>query len=233
MPVPHAPRGSSGRTRDRMALLSRTAYDLVAEVGHPQLTLAEVARRAGLSDAQVLYLFPSRDHLLVGALDHADARTLAAFDEARVAEAADPAAALAGVVARWSSDGHLVRLHVSATAAASDPGHPAHAWAGRHRAAAASRCAALLRALQARGWAAPDVSPDGFARQLVALADGLRAASLVDHALDLATEVGAGLRTLARHDATRAAEGAAAASAAAASRSATAASASTVPAPRA
>ncbi len=54
------------------------------------------------------------------------------------------------------------------------------------------------------GWAHPDVDPEQFARQFMALWDGLQAHWLTDPSVDLGAEVDAGLRALARRDAMRA-----------------------------
>jgi hypothetical protein len=66
--------------------------------------------------------------------------------------------------------------------------------------------ARFLRDLQERGWAHPDVEPERFARQLMALWDGLQTEWLVTPSFDLGAEVGAGLRALARRDAVLARE---------------------------
>lgn len=43
--------------------------DVVIEKGHGKVTTAEVAARASTSEATVLYDYPSKDHLLVAALE--------------------------------------------------------------------------------------------------------------------------------------------------------------------
>jgi AcrR family transcriptional regulator len=202
MPAETRPRrGPYGKTRGRVESLGRVAYDLVVEAGHRSLTMAEVARRAALTEAQVLHLFPSRDHLLVAALEHADARLRPEPGAPGLAESPDPEATLAAAIRARHSDPHVLRLFASMCAEGLDPEHPAHAWlAARTRRAVASY-GAILRELQAAGWAHPDVDPERFGRQLVALWDGAQAQWLLDPTTDLGAEVAAGLRVLARHDA--------------------------------
>ena len=48
----------------RKAQLVACATDALAEVGYQQTTVAEVARRAGVSKGVVTYYFPARDELL-------------------------------------------------------------------------------------------------------------------------------------------------------------------------
>jgi AcrR family transcriptional regulator len=201
MPTVTRPRrGPYGKTRGRIATVGRVAYDLVAEAGHRALTMAEVARRAELTESQVLYRFPSRDHLLVAALEHADARQRPAADRPRLAEVADPEEALASAARRGQANPHVLRLFVAMCAEGLDPQHPAHAWLAERTRRTVAAYAQILRDLQATGWAHPGVDPERFGRQLVALWDGAQAQWLVDPSLDLGAEVAAGLRVLARRD---------------------------------
>jgi AcrR family transcriptional regulator len=202
-------RGPYGKTRGRVEAIGRAAYDLVVEVGHRNVTVAEVARRTGLTEAQVLYHVPSRDHLLVAALEAADERSRQEYGP-RPAPAGtvhpDPADSLAAAVREGLSDPNVLRLFASMGAEAADPEHPAHAWVRQHQQGAARGYAEMLVRLQERGWAHPDVEPERFGRQLVALWEGLQTQWLVDPSFDLGTEVGAALRTLARRDAVLARE---------------------------
>ncbi|WP_217616713.1 TetR/AcrR family transcriptional regulator [Cellulomonas sp. GbtcB1] len=201
MPTETRPRrGPYGKTRGRVETLGRVAYELVVEAGHRSLTMAEVARRAALTEAQVLHLFPSRDHLLVAALEHADARLRPEPGSPGLAEVPDPEATLAAAIRAQHSDPHVVRLFASMCAEGLDPGHPAHAWLVERTRRTVASYAQILRELQATGWAHPDVDPQRFGRQLVALWDGAQAHWLLDPSTDLGAEVAAGLRVLARAD---------------------------------
>ncbi|RMI09501.1 TetR/AcrR family transcriptional regulator [Cellulomonas triticagri] len=205
-PAPRPPRGPYGKTRGRVELVARTAHEVVLESGHRALTLAEVARRADLSEAQVLYHFPSRDHLLVAALKHALDRQGEDYGHRPVAPGTDPVDAFAANVNEGLSDPPVLRLFVAMSAEATDPDHPAHAWSREHHEGVVRGYARMLRNLQESGWAHPDVEPDRFARQLMALWEGLQAQWLVDPSFDLGAEVAAGVRVLARRDAVLARE---------------------------
>ncbi|WP_263119078.1 TetR/AcrR family transcriptional regulator [Cellulomonas sp. RIT-PI-Y] len=194
-------RGPYAKTRGREEAVGRVAYELVRSAGHRALTMTEVARRTELSEAQLLYLFPSRDHLLVAALVHADSRSDQAARERRPDPGTEPDASLARTINHELADPASLRLFVSMAAEAGDPEHPAHRWMTERRARITLSYATFLRRLQADGWAHPDVDPEQFARQFMALWDGLQAHWLIDPSFDLGAEVGAGLRALARRDA--------------------------------
>lgn len=188
-------RGPYAKTRGRVEAVRRTAFELVVESGHRSVTIAEVARRADLTEAQVLYHFPSREHLLVGALEHADRRSRerAAGPE----DFPDVRAAVAAAVEAERSDPEVLRLFVAMSAAATDPTHPAHEWGTRRTRAIVARYAELLTDLQAQGWADPGVDPQRFARRFMALWDGLQTQWLLDPTFDLGREVADGLAVLA------------------------------------
>ncbi|HEY0215025.1 MAG TPA: TetR/AcrR family transcriptional regulator [Cellulomonas sp.] len=199
-------RGPYGKTRGRIETVGRVAHDLVVEVGHRNLTMTEVARRADLTEAQLLYLFPSREHVLVAALERADTISREQYHARSTEPPTDPAESIARTVTEGRSDPAVLRLFATMTAEAGDPAHPAHTWVHQHQVRAARGYATMLRGLQEDGWAHPDVDPERFGRQLVALWDGLQTQWLVDPSFDLGAEVGAGLRVLARRDAVLARE---------------------------
>lgn len=201
--TPRPRRGPYAKTRGRVEAVGEIAYDVVVQQGHRALTMAEVARRSGLTDAQLLYHFPSRDHLLVAALEHADG--LSRQQRTR-GPAADPEAAFARAVNDRLAAPPVIRLFVTVSAEGTDPEHPAHAWLLARQREIVVQYAGFLRELQAQGWAHRDVDPERFARELMALWDGLQAQWLLDPSLDLGAEVAAGLRALARRDAVLARE---------------------------
>jgi AcrR family transcriptional regulator len=191
--TPSTSRGPYAKTRGRVDAIRAVTYDLVVEAGHRTVTIAEIARRSGLTEAQVLYHFPSREHLLVGALEHADRRTASGSPTAD----GDLEAGLAAAASPERADPEVLRLFVAMCAAATDPEHPAHAWGADRTRAIVQRYAELLGELQAAGRADPDVEPRGFARRFMALWDGLQAQWLVDPSFDLGREVALGFRQLA------------------------------------
>lgn len=188
-----SPRGPYAKTRGRVEAVRRIAFELVVESGYRSVTIAEVARRGDLTEAQVLYHFPSREHLLVGALEYADSRSRAN----QQVGVADVRTAVAAAVDADRSDPEVLRLFAAMSAAATDPTHPAHEWGTRRTRAIVARYADLLTDLQAQGWADPGVDPHRFARRFMALWDGLQTQWLLDPTFDLGREVADGLAVLA------------------------------------
>ncbi|MGV2984182.1 TetR/AcrR family transcriptional regulator [Microbacterium sp. AGC85] len=194
-----AKRGPYAKTQQRRASIAAAALDLINERGDARVGFAEVAERAGVSEATVVYHFPTRDHVLVAALEEADEVNSRVFEEAdmRNMDVAEVVSMLA-----TTSAGHpqRMRLYTSQAANASDPDHPAHAWFVKHQQGTRDYFAWVLRRDQAAGRAHEDVDPDQFARQMIALWDGLQMQKLSDPALDLPEQVTDAYRSLARVD---------------------------------
>ena len=66
--VGHVGAGRSRADEERRRDIAEATLALVVEKGHRAVVTAEIARRTGLSEPGVLYHFPSKDELLIGAL---------------------------------------------------------------------------------------------------------------------------------------------------------------------
>jgi len=159
------------RSRDRVL---NAALDLITEAGIDQVRVAEIARRAGMSSGQVMYYFPSKEHILLETLawrDHQDlTRTRAA---------------LAKVTGAWLQLERFIGLYLPASSA--DPGWILwmEVWArAPHNRQVSQRLEELLRlwrdelaAIVARGVRegafAPPLAIDDFTLRFAALLDGL------------------------------------------------------------
>lgn len=95
---------------------------------------------------------------------------------------------------------HRMRLYTSQAANAADPNHPAHSWFRRHQEGTRQYFAWMIRHDQEDGRAHQDVNPEQFARQMIALWDGLQMQKLSDPLLDLPGQVVDAYRSLARVD---------------------------------
>jgi AcrR family transcriptional regulator len=174
---------------------------LVIEQGHDAVTVAEVARRAGLTEATVRYHFPTRDHLLISALAQADAEDSYLLVARAASTGRDLAEDLRLVVEAPVGHPNRMRLFTIEAANAVDPAHPAHSWFTARNQAVKLQLAQTLRELQAADQAHPEIDPDRFARQMVAIWDGLQTQWLIDPDFDLGAEVAAAFRSLTRADA--------------------------------
>ncbi|CAI7977219.1 MULTISPECIES: TetR/AcrR family transcriptional regulator [Parafrankia] len=193
-------RGRYARTAGRRREIAQAVLDLVEEKGHAGVTTAEVARRAGTSEATVLYHYPSRDHLLVAALERDEELTVLQAER----DGVRPAAGLAGLdldvlgehaqaAARRES---LLRLRVALAGLAATPGHPAADYFARHRRVAIETYAGLVAERQRRGQAHPSLDPVEVARQVMATWEGLNAQWLLAPDFDLGATLVSAFRRL-------------------------------------
>ncbi|MFG6201665.1 hypothetical protein [Nonomuraea sp. JJY05] len=88
---------------------------------------------------------------------------------------------IATAVQRGTGRPNILRLFMSLIADAYDPEHPAHAYIERYQGEVAAYFAEILRRQQAAGLAHPDIDPEPFGRQMIAVWEGLQAQWLVRH----------------------------------------------------
>jgi AcrR family transcriptional regulator len=179
-----ADRGTFTQTARRAQLVG-CAIDALAEVGYQQTTVAEVARRAGVSKGVVTYYFPARDDL-VWAVVAAVFASVGEHVGNRLEDVA-PGQFVAVYLRAWVDYYRTYRREMMAiaeiwTSFRDASGHP-HLDArtlGRERALVE----AALAAGQAEG-ALGDFSPRVMAVTLKAALDGLLAQLAMEPALDL------------------------------------------------
>jgi AcrR family transcriptional regulator len=198
------PRGPYAKTRERRAAISAAALALVIEKGHRNVTTTEVAARAEVTEATVLYHFPTKDHLLVAAKQADDDTTAETWGTLEEVSAHGFEELLATAIQRGIGRPNTLRLLMSLSADACDPEHPAHAYIERRQMDVAAYFSEILRRQQATGLAHPDIDPEPFGRQMIAVWDGLQAQWLVNPSFDLANEVIEAFRRLTRQEAMQA-----------------------------
>jgi AcrR family transcriptional regulator len=173
------PRAVQARAREepmvrRDQILNETIR-LLGKRGYYGLTIQEVAKSCGLSNAGLLYYFASKDHLLVAVLQEFDRHEteiiapLAELATRRIGRGANAETAavelLRAIVLRGIAQPELVRLYNVLQSESLEPSHPAH-QAFREREA---RILDLLTETMRSH--VPD--PRSAARRLFALMDGL------------------------------------------------------------
>ncbi|UGQ12758.1 TetR/AcrR family transcriptional regulator [Yinghuangia sp. ASG 101] len=188
-------RGPYARTAQRRRVIAGAVLDIVLEKGHGGVTTAEVARRSGSREATVMYHYPTRDHLLVAALEHAEEEDFERHLAGNDAEVLDLEGlrAYARAVPRRES---IMRLYTALAGDATVPGHPAQEYFAGHYRAVTDKFADLIARRQAAGLAHPGLDPVEVARQVIAVWDGLQAQWLVDPAFDLGDHLVAAFRRL-------------------------------------
>jgi AcrR family transcriptional regulator len=189
-------RGRYARSHQRREQIAAAVLELVDELGHEGVTTALVAARSGITEPTVLYHFPTKDHLLVAALERADDidADLAGADIDN--RTLDLDALRAAANAELSQREHRVRLFVMLGGLAATPEHPAAGYfAWRHRQAVAI-FASLIAQRQRAGTAHPGLDPQEVARQVVALRHGLVSQWAQDRTIDVGTALADGFRRL-------------------------------------
>lgn len=190
------PRGPYAKTAEKRAAIADAALAVVLEGGHRSLTTAAVAARADISERTMLYHFPTRDHLLVAALERSDevgGSVSPAADDALEEGLQDiPRLALGKV------GGHtaVIQLYNALSSDADNPEHTAHQYFREHYAQTLRTFSQLVAREQNAGNAHPDLDPDRVGRQLQAVWAGLQALWSVDPSFDLAADLEDAFRRL-------------------------------------
>jgi AcrR family transcriptional regulator len=149
------------------------AIEVYGEAGFGGSSLREIAKRAGITHAGLLYYFPSREALLAAVLERRDA------DDAEREQLAEPPGLDAlrrflALAAHNVQHRPIVDLYARLAAEAVAPGHPAHDYFERHYDQARSYARASFRVLAERGELRAEVDPDEAAVVFIALMDGLQ-----------------------------------------------------------
>ncbi|MFI5607814.1 TetR/AcrR family transcriptional regulator [Amycolatopsis sp. NPDC051903] len=160
-----------GRIR-REDIISAAAV-VYGEAGYHGSSLREIAKRAGISHAGLLYYFPTKEALLAAVLERRDAE-----DSEREQLTVPPGlevlrhfVALAGHNVRHPG---IVDLYSRLAAEAVAPDHPAHEYFDRHYRQAREGVVDSFRVLAGTGELREGVDPDFAALTFIALMDGLQ-----------------------------------------------------------
>jgi AcrR family transcriptional regulator len=165
-------RGPYARTLVRRRHISAAVLQLVDEVGPEALTTSQVAERSKTPETTVLYHFPSRDDLLVAALELADEQGAAEGHVDDPDLRLDPHM-LAKQYRATSPDDPRFRLSRLVRGLAATPGTSAADYIGRRTARQVEIFARMFDQRKLDGLAHPDVDSVDLARQTIALWEGL------------------------------------------------------------
>lgn len=187
-------RGPYARTTERRAQIADAVLAIVDAEGHDAVTTALVAEKSGIAEATVLYHFPTKDHLLVAALQRADD-----LSELQVDLDVDLDLDLLRQVASEALEGEARRhrLLVVMRGKSATPEHPAVEYFERRLAHSLEIYVRLIERRQKAGLAHPAVDPRSVALQLLALWDGLSTIYYTDESIDLGELLVEGYRRLA------------------------------------
>jgi AcrR family transcriptional regulator len=159
-------------------------------------SLRDVADRVGLSQAGLLHHFPSKESLLEAVLGWRD-EDAREFLGDPAPEGIDLLRGLVRLAEYNASTPELIELHVILSAEGTLADHPLHDYfVNRHRWVLGTVIRAFERAA-AEGQLAPEVDPEGAARSVLALMDGLQVMWLLDRpGVDMAQQLRRYIRSL-------------------------------------
>jgi AcrR family transcriptional regulator len=158
-------------TRER--ILS-AAIEQLSESGFNGISLAIIAKRAGLTRSGLLHHFESKEVLLREALGHrllSNAKSLHQIETATANEMLD---AVVRMVEFTTWVPNASRAHQILAAEATAPDNPAHEWFAEQFAFVRANMAEALQRSIAAGEARPDLDVDAVSLILLAMSDGLQ-----------------------------------------------------------
>lgn len=180
--------------RARRAEILDTAVSVFGEVGYRGASLRDIAARCNLSHPGLLHHFPTKEALLLAALERRD-QAARARTNAGGASGTEQLARLIEVVADNAAHPGIIELFATLSTEATTPDHPAHAFfADRYRRVTEELTEAYAAARD-EGALREGIDPRAAARELIALMDGLQIQWLYQpRAVDMAAIVAAHLR---------------------------------------
>lgn len=168
-------------TAERRAEILRIAMETFATRGYQKASLAEIAARAGLTQAGLLHHFRSKAGLLTGVLDLRDATDISELDGERPHGLAF-LRHLVETARRNARREGIVRLYAVLAAESVTEGHPAHDYfEGRYRGLRTLLIDALEEA-RGQGQVPEDLDTGTTASIVIATMDGLQVQWLLDPA---------------------------------------------------
>lgn len=150
-----------------------TAVAVYAEAGYHGSSLREIARRAGITHAGLLYYFPNKESLLAAVLERRDAQDTER-EHLAVPPGREALAHLVALAAHNVRHPGIVDVYTRLAAEAVAADHPAHDYFERHYRMARRYAVDSFKVLAARGELRPGVDPELAGLNLVAMMDGLQ-----------------------------------------------------------
>jgi AcrR family transcriptional regulator len=183
--------------RLRRADIIAAAMEVYREAGYHASSLREIAKRAGLTHAGLIYYFPSKEALLAAVLERRDEIDT----EREHLDTTPPGLAVlrhfVRLAAHNADNPGVVDLYARLAAEAVAVDHPAHGYFRRHYRIARESAEKSFRALAASGEFRADLDPATAALTFVALWDGLQVQWLTNPAeVDMVGGIRSHLRSL-------------------------------------
>jgi AcrR family transcriptional regulator len=198
---PASRRGPYAKTTETRRRIVAACAEAFGESGFTAATMADVARRAGISHTGLLHHFPTKEALLVAVLAERYRRSGEQLADRRALDPGDhPFESLRGLLELMhaeESEAGILELGAVLAGEATVASHPAHDFFATRLASARRFYAQVFAGLAARGRLRGDIPPERLAVMTTAMLDGLRTQWLYDRdAVDVHETITAFLRTV-------------------------------------
>ncbi|GAB3616153.1 TetR/AcrR family transcriptional regulator [Okibacterium endophyticum] len=193
-PQPRTPTQARGAARRREIL--DTAMSLFSNGGFNTVSLADIAKEVGITQAGILYHFPTKAALLLDVLKEREARNRASRKEYQD-DGLSPLAAFIKTLAENDRNPELVQLFVVLAAESTAQEHPGHNWFAARNDELMTTMVGHVRQTIDEAKLPAGVDAEVVARWMLGLAHGLGAQWVFDTtAFDRAGHVSLFLRLL-------------------------------------
>nr|WP_052477788.1 TetR family transcriptional regulator [Kibdelosporangium sp. MJ126-NF4]CEL13991.1 Transcriptional regulator, TetR family [Kibdelosporangium sp. MJ126-NF4]CTQ88359.1 Transcriptional regulator, TetR family [Kibdelosporangium sp. MJ126-NF4] len=159
--------------RQRREDITTAAIEVYRETGYHGSSLREVAKRAGITHAGLLYYFPTKEALLAAVLERRDAED-AEREKLDIPPGIDLLRHLIALAEYNVAHRGIVEVYARLAAEAIAPDHPAHEYFIRHYRIARDGAVATFAALAESGQLRDGVDPRAAAAAFIAMEDGLQ-----------------------------------------------------------
>jgi AcrR family transcriptional regulator len=194
------PRGEYAKTEETRAAVLDAALEVFAEGGFRGGFLREIAERAAMSEAGLLYHFPNKASLLAAVLERRD---LQSYNIAPMDTTAGEAS-VRGLIelARYNAaTPGVIDLYCTLSAEATSEDHPAHDYFVRRYERTYGLMMKTFELLAAEGQLAAGITPPFAARSTIAMMDGLQVQWLfTNKAVDMPEQLRLFFRTITTLD---------------------------------
>lgn len=194
------PRGSYAKSEGTRAAILDAALEVFAQGGYRSGSLRDVAVRAGMSEAGLLYHFSDKPALLAAVLQRRD-KLAEQFVPSPVGDGAETVRGLIALARYNASVPGVVELYSILSAEATSKDHPANRYFVERYEMTRTTLVAAFTDLQDKDRLRAGVDPEAAARGTVAVMDGLQVQWLLDRsALNMAEDLRVFLRRLTSID---------------------------------
>jgi len=193
-------RGSYAKTEATRTAILDAALEVFAQSGFRSGSLRDVAAKVGMSEAGMLYHFPSKSALLAAVLERRDEHAQD-FVPLGTHDPADTLRGLVDLADYNASVPGVVELYCILSAEATTPDHPAHTYFVTRYEDTRRRVSEAFERLRSEGRLRVEIDPTEAAVATLSMMDGLQVQWLLDRdAVDMAESLRGFFRSIVEID---------------------------------